>query len=99
MLPACSMPRRTISLMSICRAGLWRHLFQRGQSHSKETKATPLMGSGVSDQEFSSSDSKDGSTELVPIISRIVDNGAEDPYPTFGVDYKPEIAPISAYCR
>ena len=53
----------------------------------------------VTDQESSSTDARDGSTDLVPTIPRIVDNGAEDPFWTFGVDYKPEIAPIFAHCK
>lgn len=59
---------------------------------SVKTRKSPSVESS------SSSDASDTSKALV-MIPKLADNAAEDPFWTFPVDYKPEIAPIFAHCK
>lgn len=64
-----------------------------------EKKATVVkIKKSPSVESSTSSDSSDSSKALVK-IPKIADNGAEDPFWSFPVDYKPEIAPIFAHCK
>lgn len=62
------------------------------KSTSVKTRKSPSVESSTS------SDSSDSSKTLL-VIPKIADNGAEDPFWSFPVDYKPEIAPIFAHCK
>lgn len=68
-----------------------------GTDDKKREKAVVRVRKSPSVESTSSSDSSDSSKALT--IPMIADNAAEDPFWTFPVDYKPEIAPIFAHCK